>query len=77
MATLYLEIVRELKRDMFTQLHLSCFFFIIWLIALGKDMRQQFLISFFWSKMSNFMLVLCTNTLSITNNTIVGIYINK
>ena len=36
----------------------------------------------FWSKMSNFMLVLCTNTLSITNNTItnntiVGIYIYK
>ena len=33
MATLYLEIVRELKRDMFTQLHVSSFF-IIWLIAL-------------------------------------------
>ena len=35
MAMLYLEIVRELKRDMFTQLHVS-FFSIIWLIALGK-----------------------------------------
>ena len=34
MAVLYFEIVRELKRDMFTQLHVL--FFIIWLIALGK-----------------------------------------
>ena len=45
MATLYLEIVRELKRDIFTQLHVSSFFHYL-VESVGKDRRQKCLIFF-------------------------------
>ena len=60
----------------------ACVFFFHYLVdSVVKDMRQNCLI-IFWSKIYNCMLDLCTNTLSITNNTItnntiVGIYIYK
>ena len=74
MATLYLEIVRELKRDMFVHTAETGLFHYL-IDSVGKDMRHKYIISFFWSKMSNCMLVLCTNTL--TKNTTVVTYIHK
>ena len=62
----YLYLVRELKRDVFTHLHLS--FFIIWLIALR------------WAKICYCFVhkyTLSITNSTITNNTIVGIYIYK
>ena len=64
--TSYLYLVRELKRDVFTHLHLS--FFIIWLIALR------------WAKICYCFVhkyTLSITNSTITNNTIVGIYIYK